>query len=38
MKEIFIQSERNDLSTDDVIAWIYYLKKDIKIEGFRSFY
>ncbi|THF51794.1 grasp-with-spasm system ATP-grasp peptide maturase [Flavobacterium supellecticarium] len=38
MKEIFIQSERNDLSTDDVIAWIYYLKKDIKINTFLDDY
>lgn len=38
MKEIFIQSEHDDLSTDDVIAWIYYLKKDVKINTFLDDY
>jgi ATP-GRASP peptide maturase of grasp-with-spasm system len=38
MKEILIQSTSDDGSTDDVIAWLYYLNEDIKISGFFDHY
>ncbi len=38
MKEVLIQSERNDKSTDDVLPWLYYLDNNVVVNKFYDNY